>query len=181
MIRTKPTALRVVLHRVMAALVAMTLVACDSVDVEEQDNASGQTLCVADYETCVNPILDATLNSSTGPTTCSASGCHDQGSGSGGAFKIFSGATPGSTEMLANFFAAKAFANLDDSTQSKLLLEPLQGISSITGTHTGGDIFPDTGGACYVAIQNWISTRVDDTDSSSCGFCTPPSLGTCGF
>jgi hypothetical protein len=177
----KSTALRSMRDGVMAALVAMTLVACDSVNVEEQDDASGQTLCVADYEMCINPIFDANLNSSTGPTTCSASGCHDQSSGSGGAFKIFSNATPGSTEMLANFFAAKAFANLDNSVQSKLLLEPLRGISSITGTHTGGDILPDTGDACYVAMQSWISTRVDDTDSSSCGFCTPPSLGTCGF
>jgi hypothetical protein len=82
---------------------------------------------------------------------------------------------------MANFFAAKAFANLEDPPGSKILLEPLQGQSSITGTHTGGDIFPDTGDACYAAIFSWISTRVDEDTSASCGACTPPDTAACGY
>lgn len=154
--------------------------ACDSVS-NEPLAASGQTLCAADFENCINPILDAALNGRAGQVTCSASGCHDQAAGSGGAFKIFANAQPASTEMLANFFAAKAFANLDNPPNSKLVLEPLQGVSSISGTHTGGDIFPDTVDACYQAIFDWMSLRVSADDDASCGFCTPVALASCGY
>jgi hypothetical protein len=151
-------------------------------DIENQPAAAtGGTLCVADFAQCVNPVFDAVINGRTGPTTCSASGCHDVGAGSGGAFKIFPGAEPGSVEMLANFFAAKAFSNLDNPDQSKLLLEPLQGVFSITGTHTGGDIFPSELDPCYIAIRNWIALRVDDEQGSACGFCAPPPLPECGY
>ncbi len=83
--------------------------------------------------------------------------------------------------MLANFFAAKAFANLDNPVNSKLVLEPLQGVSSISGTHTGGDIFPDTADSCYQAIFDWMSLRVDVNDNASCGFCTPVAIAACGY
>ena len=152
---------------------------------EEVENipvsATGGTLCVSDYSTCVNPVLDAVINGRTGQTTCAASGCHDVGAGSGGAFKIFPQAEAGSVEMMANFFSAKAFANLDNPAQSKLLLEPLQGVFSISGTHTGGDIFPDVEDPCYLAIRNWIAVRVEDEEAASCGFCTPPPLAECGY
>jgi hypothetical protein len=167
--------------RFLIAVCLLVLVAaCNEVDnVQQAQNA--QTLCISDFEVCVNPIFDATLNGRVGQVTCSASGCHDQAAGSGGAFKIFANAQPGSTEMLANFFAAKSFANLNDPAQSKLLLEPLEGVSSITGTHTGGDIFPDTADQCYQAIFSWISTRVDDRNSSGCGVCVAAALASCGF
>lgn len=160
----------------LLALVA----ACNEVENVQQAQTA-QSLCLADYEACVNPIFDGTLNGSVGQVTCSASGCHNQAAGSGGAFKIFANPQPGSTEILANFFAAKSFANLDNPAQSKLLLEPLQGVSSISGTHTGGDIFPDTTDQCYQTIFSWISTRVDDRNSSSCGVCVAAALASCGF
>ena len=167
--------------RYLIAVCLLALVAaCNEVENEQQAQVS-QSLCIADFEVCVNPIFDGTLNGSVGQVTCSASGCHDQAAGSGGAFKIFANPQPGSTEMLANCFAAKAFANLDNPAQSNLLLEPLQGVSSISGTHTGGDIFPDTTDPCYQAIFSWISTRVDDRNSSSCGVCTAAALASCGF
>lgn len=161
-------------------LSAMALAGCDSVAVEELGSV-GQKLCAVDFDTCVNPIFDATLQGRTGPVTCAASGCHAQDSGSGGAFKIFPNAGAGSVEAGANYFAARGFANLADPSASKLLLEPLQGISSVTGTHTGGDIFPDTGDACYVAIHEWINKRVDASDSESCGGCVAPDVETCGY
>lgn len=167
--------------RYLIAVCLLALVsACNEV-VNEQQAQTAQSLCLADYEACVNPIFDGTLNGSVGQVTCSASGCHNQAAGSGGAFKIFANAQPGSTEILANFFAAKSFANLDNPAQSKLLLEPLQGVSAISGTHTGGDIFPDNTDQCYQAIFSWISTRVDDRNSSSCGVCTAAALASCGF
>ncbi len=164
----------------LVVLVLASGSACNEVKNEPQAQI-GQSLCLADFEVCVNPIFDATLNGRLGQVTCAASGCHDQAAGSGGAFKIFANAQPASNEMLANFFAAKSFANLDDPPQSKLLLEPLQGVTAITGTHTGGDIFPDTADACYQAIADWISLRVDDSASQGCGFCTVAALANCGY
>lgn len=163
------------------AVLLLALAACnDSVD-NEPVAATGGTLCVADFEQCVNPIFDAVITGSTGQTTCAGSGCHEVGTGSGGAFKVFANAQPGSPEILSNFFAAKGFANLDDPDKSKVLLEPLQGEFSISGTHTGGDIFPDTADACYQTVFQWASTRVSETDSSSCGLCSTVNTATCGY
>ncbi len=169
------------MRRVLFMTVALALAGCNDDVSFEPVAASGETLCVADYQQCVNPIFDAVISGRTGQATCAASGCHDVGAGSGGAFKIFPGAQPDSPEMLANFFAAKGFANLNDPDQSKVLLEPLQGAFSVSGTHTGGDIFPATTDACYGAIRQWISVRVDDAEGTSCGFCAPIDIGSCGY
>lgn len=160
---------------------ALLVAACDNQVEPTEVEASGSTLCVADYETCVNPILDAAINGKSGVSTCSASGCHSQAAGSGGAFKIYAGAQPGSEEMLANFFSARAFANLDDPESSKLILEPREGQSSITGTHTGGDIFPGAADACDAAMVAWISKRVEDEESTVCGGCSVPATASCGY
>lgn len=160
---------------------AFLVAACDDDVSQEEVAATGQTLCVADYEACVNPIFDAVVSGRTGQTTCSSSGCHDVNAGSGGAFKIFPGAEPGSPEIMANFFAAKAFANLDNPPLSKVVLEPMQGVSSITGTHTGGDIFPSPADSCASALLDWISIRVDDSAAATCGACVPPELASCGY
>lgn len=167
--------------RPLAMFAAVLLGGCGGEVDNTPVSSTGGTLCVADYSACVNPVLDAVINGRTGQTTCAASGCHDVGAGSGGAFKIFPQAEPGSVEMMGNFFSAKAFANLDNPAQSKLLLEPLQGVFSISGTHTGGDIFPDVDDPCYRAIRDWIAVRVDDEEAASCGFCTPPPLAECGY
>jgi len=164
---------------ILTALLVLT--GCDDDVSVEPVAASGSTLCVADFEACVNPVFDAVLMGKTGQTTCTGSGCHDVNTGSGGAFKVFPNAAPGSTEMMANFFAAKGFANLDEPVNSKLILEPLQGESSVAGTHTGGDIFPGTGDACYQTITQWISVRVDDSEGTSCGFCAPVDISACGY
>lgn len=169
-------------HRPFLLLLAAALLGACGGEVENNPAAAtGGTLCIQDFSDCINPIFDAVIQARTGPTTCAASGCHDVGAGSGGAFKIFPGAEPGSVEMMANFFSAKAFSNLDNPANSKLLLEPLQGVFSITGTHTGGDIFPSVDDPCYLAIRNWISVRVEDEEATSCGFCALPPLPECGY
>jgi hypothetical protein len=163
----------------LAAGLASALAACNDVSVEQTPN-TGQTLCFADYKACVDPILQAAINGRNGVTTCAASGCHDINTGSGGGFKIFP--NPGDdTRLLSNFNTAKAFANLNSPTGSKLLLEPLNGISAISGTHTGGDIFASTTDPCYKAIRAWISNRVEDEAGAGCGVCSAPEPGQCGF
>ncbi|MGI9303872.1 MAG: hypothetical protein ACR2RB_14415 [Gammaproteobacteria bacterium] len=161
------------------AAVLMTLAGCDPVTVGEAPR-TGQTQCLADYRTCVDPIFHSVLLGATGQVTCSAGGCHDNSSGSGGAFKIIP--NPGTdADLAANFNTARAFSNLGRPADSKLLLEPLAGTSDISGTHTGGDIFPGTGDVCYQAIIDWISLRVDDQNSAGCGACSVPNLSQCGF
>jgi hypothetical protein len=61
------------------------------------------------------------------------------------------------------------------------LLEPLTGVSAISGTHAGGDIFPSTEDPCYQGLLSWIANRVEDSDSSNCGNCTVPNTSLCGF
>jgi hypothetical protein len=162
---------------VVGVLTALT--ACDDVSVESVPN-TGSTLCIVDYENCVDPIFHADINGRNGTTTCSASGCHDIEAGSGGGFKVF--VNPSNpAEILSNFNAAKAFAFLNSPAQSKLLLEPLSGVSAISGTHAGGDIFPSTQDPCYQNILSWIANRVEDSDSSNCGNCTLVNSLLCGF
>lgn len=162
----------------IALFAALLLGGCaEDVTVE---SVEGETLCYADYRQCVDPIFHVAINGSSGPVTCSASGCHDVNAGSGGGFKVFANPSD-DVELTANFFAAKAFANLAAPGDSKLLLEPLSGISAISGTHTGGDIFPSTGDACYTAIRDWIDNTVDDANAGACGACSAPTLASCGF
>lgn len=156
-----------------------SLVACDDVTVEPLPN-TGSTLCLIDFENCIDPIFHANINGRSGPTTCSASGCHDIEAGSGGGFKIFPQPVD-PVKRLSNFNAAKAFTFLNSPAQSKLLLEPLKGVSAISGTHAGGDVFPSTDDPCYQAILIWIANRVEDSDTPNCGSCTVPNLSLCGF
>ncbi len=160
---------------------ALLAAGCGNTVNPQPVEASGSTLCVVDYEVCVNPIFDAAINGRTGVATCSAGGCHSQASGSGGAFKINPGAPTGSPEMMANYFSARSFANLDDPPGSRLLQKPTAGRSAAIGGHAGGDIFPGTSDACHAVIQNWISTRVDDANAAVCGSCVPVDTSTCGY
>ncbi len=155
------------------------LVACNDVSVEPVPS-TGSTLCLVDFETCVDPIFNAAINGRNGATTCSASGCHDISAGSGGGFKVFANSSD-PVELLSNFNAAQAFAFLNSPADSKLLLEPLNGISAISGTHAGGDIFPNASDPCYQTILSWVSNRVESSDSSTCGSCSVPDFNQCGF
>lgn len=137
-----------------AALAAAVFFSGCGTEVTTGEVSTGQTLDQAVFQAQVNAIFDKDI----GGRTCSASGCHSVNGSSGGAFKIYPNAPDDSLEMMANFIAAKSFANLTDPASSKLLLEPLAGAQSITGSHTGGDIFPDTSDPDYQTIFNWISS-----------------------
>jgi hypothetical protein len=114
------------------------------------------TLDCVTFQTSVNPIFDRNLSG----TTCSASGCHAIGAASGGAFNLYPNALPNSPEMQANFLAAKAFSNLANPVQSRLLLEPLAGAQNTVGSHGGGDIFASTSDSNYQTIYGWIANQV---------------------
>lgn len=132
-----------------AALAAAVFFSGCGTEVTSGEVTTGQTLRYDVFEASVNPILES--------RGCTASGCHNVVFGNGGAFKIYPNAVNGSAEMLANFIAAKSFANLTTPAQSKLLLEPLAGANqSSAGTHSGGDIFPDTSDPDYLTILGWI-------------------------
>lgn len=159
----------------------LQLVACGP-EVAPGPVSTGQTLCQNNYNVCVDPIFNSPMRRSNLDTvTCASGGCHEVGAGFGGSFKIYPNAAPASIELQANFLVSRAFANLTAPPSSKLLLEPLTGTSSITGSHTGGDIFTGTGDPCYVAILNWISTSVSDQSDPRCASCTPPVLASCGY
>lgn len=161
---------------------AFLVAACDPVDpVGENTAFAGRSLCLDDYQICVDPIFHANLLGSAGNVNCSSSGCHDTNAGSGGGFKLFTSPALNSEEMLSNFYTAQAFTNFGVPADSKLLLEPLTGTFSVTGSHAGGDILFNQSDPCYLAIIDWIGKQVNDENSSSCGACTPPALSACGY
>ena len=126
-------------------------------DIPSASVATGLTLSCPAFQASINQIFDTP---DIAGRTCSASGCHSVNGGSGGAFKIYPNAASGSLQMEANYFAAKGFVNLSSVADSKLLLEPLTGAQSIVGSHTGGDIFPDTVDPNYMTIYAWIATQI---------------------
>jgi hypothetical protein len=139
---------------------ALLLAGCGS-EVPSEAVTAGLTLDCPMFQTTVNPIFDANI----GGATCSASGCHSVYGGSGGAFKIYPNAAPNTQEMQANYYSAKAFANLTSTADSKLLLEPLAGAQSIVGSHAGGDIFPNAADPNYLTIYAWIANRIQGPSS----------------
>ena len=151
---------------------------------------TGSTLCYVDFQRCVNPIFEATLQGQDGQVTCAGSGCHETDpntglpTGSGGDFHVYPHAESDTTgaQMQYNFTSALGEADLVDPSQSKLLLKPSASGRTAGVGHAGGNIFPTDSDACHVAIQTWISNRVaDENDPNSCGFCVAPDLSTCGY
>jgi len=149
---------------IIPALLAAGLGACssgggNSVDVVPVDDnlvldfQLFEGTAANNYQDGVNAIFDRELQG----RRCSDNGCHNVNGGAGGALKVFPSAQPGSTEMMANFFSASALANISNPANSKLLLEPLAGTSSLTGSHTGGDIFSNESDSNYQTILVWIS------------------------
>jgi hypothetical protein len=145
---------------------SVLLVGCGS-QISSSPNTAGLTLdCPNVFQSTtagvgVNRIFDLNI----GGKTCSAGGCHSVYTGSGGAFKIYPNAVANTPEMQANYYAAKAFANLSSPTESKLLLEPLAGSQATVGGHGGGDIFPDSLDPNYITILAWIANQVQGPSS----------------
>lgn len=138
---------------------ALSVASCNEVDVQPVSN--DVSVCQDYFEACINPILTQPLagpGGAPGTFSCSSEGCHNVTTGAAGSFKIFPRANRGSDEIRANFLSAKSFVNISDPAQSKILLEPLAGVSSVVGGHGGGDIFLDPSDSRYQEIYLWISS-----------------------
>lgn len=164
-----------------AVLAAPLLSGCGNNVGDQPVAASGDSLCLATYQQCINPIFNAVLQGRTGTVTCSAGGCHSAATGSGGSFKIIPGAADNSADMMSNYFSAESLTDLDDPIESLLLEKPTATLNTQIG-HAGGDIFPNTSDACFVEIQTWISNRVNSpTDAACASSCVPVDTSTCGY
>lgn len=150
-----------------------TVAACGK--AEQGTSVTGKTLCFDYYQRCVNRVFDDTqyYGSMSGATsTCSASGCHQAGVGTGGALKIHPGlsavtlSTPEqdrTTQIYANFLSAKGSSNLSSPRQSFLLKKPLLEVF-----HAGARVFSDDTVLGAREFEFWISRSVDDEFSNQC-------------
>lgn len=147
---------------VSTSLLALVLVGCGE-SVKNEEIAVNQQLIFEDYQTSVNAIFDMDLDGKV----CSSSGCHNIGNGSGGGLKLYPNAAQDSFEMDFNYRVAQSLSNLTTPSQSKLLLEPLAGTFSITGSHAGGDIFANVNDPNYLTILAWISNPEEVTSGDT--------------
>jgi predicted small lipoprotein YifL len=187
---------------VAVAAAALTLAACggggplgNPPDVVNPPSGGGQALSFIYFQKCVNPVLVTPLTLPSGGTgTCASTGCHDNVSGTGGAFRTVATAgavdlsnaanTPAvvrTTEMYRNFFSAQGSTIVGSPTSSKLLLKPLvQGV-----LHGGGLIFADANAPGAKLLAYWISRPMpqghDEFSNAAAPMFTPPdpTTGTC--
>jgi hypothetical protein len=166
--------------------------------VSNPTGTTGQRLSFAYFQRCINPIfiaqLPITQNGVTSTNTCAGSGCHDNATGTGGAFRVVPSAqtidvtNPANTadvirasDMYKNFYSAQGEVVLGSAAQSRLLAKPLL----MNVLHGGGQIFPNDQDPNAKLIAYWISHPVplgqDEFSAAAYGMFTPadPNTGTC--
>ncbi len=152
--------------RRFASLAAMLIIlnGCDSVSTED-DPGSVANLCRNVFDSCISPIMQNATATATG---CASSSCHGFVNHNGGGFFLYESPTP--TELAFNFNSAQSFVNVSNPVLSKLLEEPLAGVSSVptVGPHGGGNIFQSTADVCYQQLLTWAQTP----DDGSCAAIT---------
>jgi hypothetical protein len=160
--------------------------------------AGGQKLSFVYFQKCINPIFLAQLQVNQGgvisTNTCASSGCHDNATGTGGAFRVIPGAMSvdladpantadmvRSTDMYKNFYSAQGSAVIGSPTQSRLLAKPL----TLNVLHGGGVVFADQSDPNAKLIAFWIGRPMpqgqDEFSSAADTMFTPPNAitGTC--
>lgn len=155
-----------------------------------------QRLAFAYFQRCVFPIFNAQLpirfpNGQTAVNTCAASGCHDNTSGTGGAFRVIPNAQPidltnpantadtiRASDMYKNFFSAQGEVVFGNALGSRLLAKPM-----VNGVlHGGGLIFDNANDPNVRLIQYWISKPTpNEFSASTFDMFTPndPNTGAC--
>jgi hypothetical protein len=166
--------------------------------VQNPPGVAGQKLSFAYFQRCINPIflapLQINVNGVVSTNTCAGSGCHDDRTGTGGAFRVVASATaldvtdPANTpeaiqasDMFRNFYSAQGMVLIGTPAQSRLLTKPrVQGV-----LHGGGLIFDDPDDPNLKLIEYWITHPApagqDEFAPATYNMFTPadPNTGTC--
>ncbi len=160
--------------------------------------AGGQKLSFVYFQKCINPIFLARLQINQGgvisTNTCASSGCHDNTTGTGGAFRVLSGALAvdlsdpansadviRASDMYKNFYSAQGSAVIGSPIQSRLLAKPL----TLNVLHGGGVVFADQSDPNAKLIAYWIGRPMpqgqDEFSSAADTMFTPPdpTTGVC--
>jgi hypothetical protein len=159
---------------------------------------TGKALSFAYFQRCINPIFLAQLpvlsGGTTSTNTCSASGCHETVTGTGGALRLIPAAqtvdltdpanTPAvirASDMYKNFYSAQAAVVIGSAAQSRLLAKPL-----LLGVlHGGGLIFLSDSDPNANLIRYWITRPAplgqDEFSTANDTMFTPadPRTGAC--
>lgn len=200
-IRNQAKAVRGFAH----GLVALVLASCggsnpldNPPDVQNPAGVGGQKLSFAYYQKCVHPIFLAQLqinqNGVISTNTCAATGCHDNVTGTGGAFRLVPSApvldvtNPANTpdvirasDMYKNFYSAQGETLLSAPLQSRLLAKPLL----LNVLHGGGQVFLSDQDPNVGRILYWITHPApqgqDEFSTATYNMFTPadPNVGTC--
>ncbi|MFO1217998.1 MAG: hypothetical protein U1E89_06375 [Burkholderiaceae bacterium] len=189
---------------VAAAAAFVVLAGCggssplDNPDTLANGQLSGaQKLAFAYFQRCVFPIFNAQLpiriNGQTSINTCAASGCHDNASGTGGAFRVIPNAQPvdvtnpantadiiRGSDMYKNFYSAQGEVVFGSPLASRLLAKPM--VNNVL--HGGGVIFDSAADPNARTIEYWINHPVASGQSefsTTTGMFTPdnPNTGAC--
>ena len=166
--------------------------------IDNEAVAGGKKLSFIYFQQCVNPIFLAQLQINQGGVTsvnsCSASGCHDNTNGTGGAFRVIAQAQPldlGSlasdpqaaraSDIYKNFYSAHGEVVFTAPLDSRLLAKPLlRGV-----LHGGGLIFESTDDENVKRIEYWITHPMpegqDEFSGAAAAMFTPadPATGAC--
>jgi acyl-coenzyme A thioesterase PaaI-like protein len=157
--------------------------------------SGGQKLSFAYFQRCVNPIFLAQLqinqNGVLSVNSCAGAGCHDDASGTGGAFRVRPAAAPvdlanaantadviRQSDMYKNFFSSQGEVVFNAPMSSRLLTKPLvQGV-----LHGGGLIFLNDQDPNVRVIRYWISRPMpqgqDEFSAAANSMFTPPDPAT---
>jgi len=158
----------------------------------------GQKLSFAYFQRCINPIflaqLQINVNGVISTNTCAGSGCHDNTTGTGGAFRVVTAAQPldvtnaantpaviRASDMYKNFYSAQGEVVFGSPAQSRILAKP----RLLNVLHGGGLIFENDQDPNVRLIQYWINHPVpsgqDEFSSANYSMFTPadPNTGAC--
>jgi len=139
-------------------------------DVRNPGVVGGQKLSFVYFQRCINPVLNTPLpvliNGTTTINTCAAAGCHDNGTGTGGALRLFGAAADVAlnlapeairqSDMYKNFYSSLGESVVGSPEQSRMLNKPL-----VRGVlHGGGLIFTSPDDPSARLIRYWISRPV---------------------
>lgn len=163
--------------------------------VANPPGGSGQKLSFVYFQKCINVIFDTPLPVNQGgvvsTNTCGSGGCHDTGTGTGGALRVVQHAAQvdlattavdavRATDMYKNFYSSQGATVIGSPTQSRLLAKPL-----LTVLHGGGQVFASADDDNAKRIAYWIGRPMpqgqDEFSVAGNSMFTPPdpATGTC--